>query len=460
AQQGLSAGFAKRSWGLAADDVRDRVAGAPPAASRRQMGPMAGIVCQLKSEGLLFQEVVPIQHTGTVVAVLCVGSRAHAAIPLHTLQAIEALAAQAGGAIARIRAEQSLRTSRQVLEKTIHGIQAAVFIVDARTTTIEDCNPAATRMFGHSREEMIGQCTSLLHLDEARWEEFRRQLQAAVKEKGSLSEFELTLKRKDGSTITIEQNVVPIRNEAGDIVTWVAVIRDLTGRKRFETDLRQLSGHIIEAQEIERQRVARELHDSVNQVIASAKMRLRKVGESARLNPAARERLLRCEELLVQALEENRRIAHNLRPTDLDALGLAEACRNFCRQFQARTGLVVKTRLARFAQRCPPATELNLFRIVQEAFNNIEKHARARTVRLQIAFRQGRLLLTIQDDGRGFDPTAVKSARWDRGGMGLTNIRERAALLGATCEVVTIPKQGTTVTVRVPAQAQRTLTLA
>jgi signal transduction histidine kinase len=174
------------------------------------------------------------------------------------------------------------------------------------------------------------------------------------------------------------------------------------------------------------------------------------------LNPVAKELLARCDELLVQALEENRRIAHDLRPTDLDALGLADACRNFCRQFQARTNLVVKTRLARFAQRCPPATELNLFRIVQEALNNVEKHAHAKTVRLQIASQPGGLLLRIQDDGHGFDPSVVKPDRRKEGGIGLTNIRERAAILGGTCEVVSAPNQGTTITVRVPCQDHRT----
>jgi signal transduction histidine kinase len=217
--------------------------------------------------------------------------------------------------------------------------------------------------------------------------------------------------------------------------------------------LRQLPGRIIEAQEAERQRVARELHDSVNQVIASAKMRLRKVEACVALNPAARELFARCDELLVQALEENRRIAHDLRPTDLDELGLADACRNFCRQFQARTSLVVKTRFAQSTQRCPPATELNLFRIVQEALNNVEKHARARTIRVQIAFQRRGLMLRIQDDGRGFDPAASKAAKRRGEGIGLTNMRERAAILGGTCEVVSVPNQGTTITVRAPCQA-------
>jgi len=453
AHQGLSADFVKRSSPHAPAAVRDHLADAQPTTLRPEVWPMATIVQQLKLEGLLALEVIPIQHSGQVVAVLNVGSRAHTAIPSKTRQAIEALAAQAGGAITRIRAEQSLRTSRQVLEKTIHGLLSAVFIIDAHRTTIEDCNPAATRMFGHSREEMIGQSPSLLHLSEATCEEFRRHLHATVKEKGFLSEFELRMKRKDGTTFAAEQNVVPIRSDGGEIVSWVGVIQDITTRKTTEEGLRELPRRIIEAQENERQRVARELHDSVNQVIASVKMRLRKIGEIALLNPAARELLARCEELLVLALEENRRIAHDLRPADLDALGLNDVCRNFCRQFQARTNLVVKTRLARFAQRCPPAMELNLFRIVQEALNNVEKHACAKTILLQFVVQKTGLILKIRDDGRGFNPAASKAAKRRGEGIGLTNMRERAAIMGGTCELESVPNQGTTITVRVPLQA-------
>jgi PAS domain S-box-containing protein len=410
---------------------------------------------RLRREGLLALEAHPIQHGGQVVAVLAVGARVRREVPAKARQVIEALAAQAGGAIARIRAEQSMLASRQLLENTIHHLQAAVFFVDADASTIQECNPAATRMFGYSREEMIGQTPSLLHLSEATRQEFRRHLQTAVQEKGVLSEFEFEMKHRDGSSFPTQATLVPIRNEAGQIVTWVGVFRDISEPKHTEAGLRQLSRRILEAQEAERQRVARELHDGVNQLIAAAKMQVRRVAESPLLNPIARERLARCDELLVRALEENRRIAHDLRPADLDTLGLAEACRNLCRQFQARTNLVVGTRLARFAQRCPPATELNFFRIVQEALNNVEKHARAHTVRLRLASQRGGLLLSIQDDGRGFDPKAVKPARRNGDGVGLANIRERATLLGGTCEVRSVPNQGTTITVRVPCEAHQ-----
>ena len=452
AHQGLSDGFVKRAARLPANSVRDGSAGARQAASGEQMGPLAAMEQQLKREGLLALEAFPIQHSGQVVAVLNVGSRAHATISVNTRQAIDALASQAGGSIARIRAEQSMRASRQLLEKTIQSVHAAIFIIDAHTSTIQESNSTATRIFGYSREEMIGQSPDLLHLNEATCEEFKRHIEAAVKEKGLMFDFEFRMKRKDGTCFPSEHTFVPIRNEEDRIVTWVGVVRDITERKRTEEGLRQLSRRIVEAQEAERQRVARDLHDSVNQVIASAKMRLRKVGEIARLNPAATELLARCDELLVHALEENRRIAHNLHPTDLNQLGFIEACRNFCKRFQSRTHLEIKCSFTRTAQRCAPATELNLFRIVQEAVNNIEKHARAKTVRLRIAFSKDSISLKIQDDGRGFDSAASKAAKRRGEGLGLTNMQERAVLLGGTCDVESAPNQGTTITVRVPFQ--------
>jgi two-component system NarL family sensor kinase len=195
------------------------------------------------------------------------------------------------------------------------------------------------------------------------------------------------------------------------------------------------------------------MHDGVNQVIASVKMRLHKVeSRVGTLNPAAREILARCDELLVQALEENRRIAHNLRPSDLDELGLAAACRNFCKEIQTRTNLVIKSSIAPIGQRLPPAVELNLFRIVQEALTNVEKHAHARTVRLRLSFRGDAVVLKIEDDGRGFVPQRSKAGKGKWRGIGLTNMRERALSSGGTCEVLSTPQKGTTISVRIPCQ--------
>jgi PAS domain S-box-containing protein len=451
AHRGFSAGFAKRASHFAADSVPARSAGAGRAISRQPGGPLAGIVEQLKRESLLVMEVLPVQHSGEVVAVLSVGSHVRGEMPAKSCQALEAIATQAAGAITRIRAEQSLRAYRRLLEKTLHSLRSAVLVVNADTMVIEECNPAATQIFGYTRDEVIGRTTAFLHANEAMAEQFASHLHSVVKDKGFLSDFEFKMRRKDGTVFPTEHNMMPIRDEVGRLVSWVSVVQDITEHKRVEEELRQLPWRIIEAQETERLRVAREMHDGVNQVIASVKMRLRKVESHVRtLNPAAREILARCDKLLVQALEENRRIAHNLRPSDLDELGLAAACRNFCKEIQARTNMTVKCSIAPLGQRLPPAVELNLFRIVQEALTNVEKHAQARTIRLRLSIQGDSVVLRIQDDGRGFAPQRSKAGKGKWRGIGLTNMRERALSSGGTCEVLSTPKKGTTISVCIP----------
>lgn len=228
------------------------------------------------------------------------------------------------------------------------------------------------------------------------------------------------------------------------------IAHEITERKRLEAELRALHGKVIAAQESERQRVARELHDGVNQLIASAKMRLRRVAEKSanRLDPADREILARCDRMMVNALEENRRIAHNLRPSELDELGLSEACRSLCNQFALRTGLEVVNGVNASKRRFPRDLELNIFRVLQEALTNIEKHAEAKRVWVRLAFAPGSIVLCVLDDGKGFQGSGVH--RPTEGGVGLGNMRERAAAMGAKYEVVSTPGKGTSISLVVP----------
>ncbi|HTY87998.1 MAG TPA: PAS domain S-box protein [Candidatus Acidoferrum sp.] len=449
--RGCSADFAERVARAVAEPAPAR----PPGRSREPEAPtmesLAAILARLKPDDFSAMEVFPIQQSGELVAVLIVGSHAQAEIPRRTRQALELITAQAAGAVARIRVEQSLRANRRLLERTLHSIPAAVFVVNADTNIIEECNPATAQMFGYAHEELIGQPLASLHVSEAAAEQFASHRFVAVEDKGFLNNFEFKLRRKDGAEFPAEHSVMPIRNELGRLVSWVNVVQDITQRKQDEEGLRQLPRRVIEAQESERLRVAREIHDGVNQVIASVKMRLHQLeGQIGAMNPAAREILGRCEKLLGGALEENRRIAHNLRPADLDELGLAAACRNYCREIQSRTGLTVRYSIANLSRRLPPAVELNLFRIVQEALTNVEQHARAKTVRVRLHAQGDDVILRIKDDGQGglSRPARAGRAKWR--GIGLTNMRERALALGGTCEVLLTPQQGTTITVRIP----------
>jgi PAS domain S-box-containing protein len=343
----------------------------------------------------------------------------------------------------RKRAEEQIR----LLAYAVQSARDLICITDGenRFTFV---NQSFVKAYGYSQEEVLGRKPDFLYSPKnppGLYEHIFRQTL------GGSWMGELLNCRKDGTEFPVSLSTSEIKNNEGRTIGLIGVASDITERKQTEEELRLLPLRIIEAQEAERLRVARELHDGVNQLIASAKMRLRKVEDGVvSLNPAAREILARCGRLLVQALEENRRIAHNLRPSDLDEFGLAAASRNFCKELQSRTKLKVKYNIARIDQRLAPALELNLFRIMQEAVNNIEKHARAREVRLRIAFHGDSIVLKIQDDGRGFDSKRGKAGKGKWRGIGLTNMRERAEFLGGTCTVESAPKRGTTITVRVP----------
>jgi PAS domain S-box-containing protein len=341
---------------------------------------------------------------------------------------------------------ESEARKRAIMQAALDGI----ITIDHQGRMIE-LNSAAGKIFAHSRAKLVGEnIMDVIPAFLRPW--FKQGLTSCfIGETGpSLgSRIEVPAQRADGSRFYAEFTITRIRLDGEPMFTLY--IRDITQRKRTDAELRTLSQRIIKAQEAERSRIARELHDGINQLVASVKMRLRRVEKNLPdLKPAAREILSRCDRLLVKVLEENRRIAHNLRPAELDQLGLAAACNSFTAEIQSRTNLQFQCRITTPVKRLPPVVELNLFRIVQEAINNIEKHARAKSVKLQIGLQGDVVVLKIQDDGRGFDDKTLKSEKKTRHGLGLTNIRERSLSLGGTCEIKSRPGSGTIIIVRVP----------
>jgi PAS domain S-box-containing protein len=350
----------------------------------------------------------------------------------------------------RKQAWDSLGESEARKQAIMQAALDSIITIDHQGRIIE-VNSATERMFALGQAKLIGEnIIELVPVAFRSW--FQEGLaNAFAGDKGPIqgSRIEMPAIRSDGSQFSAEITVSPITLAGHPMFTFY--IRDITQRKHAEAEMRSLPQRIIKAQEAERSRIAQELHDGINQLVASVKMRLRKV-ESALpdLKPAAREILRRCDSLLVKVLEENRRIAHNLRPIELDNLGLAAACASFCQDVQARSDLRIQCRLIPATRRLPSAIELHLFRIVQEAINNIVKHAKAAVVKVELRTRSGSVILKIQDDGQGFDPKATKPANKTLGGLGLTNIRQRALSMEGTCEIVSRPGSGTTITVTAP----------
>ena len=215
--------------------------------------------------------------------------------------------------------------------------------------------------------------------------------------------------------------------------------------------LRQLSELVIAAQEAERRRIAADLHDSVSQLLSSVTFRIGMVREElSGGNQELTAELDKIKQLLSKGIEEIHRISEGLRPSELDALGLVPAVRSLCREFQDKAKLPIKFELEVSSKRLSDAVELTLYRIIQEALNNIQKHSGASQATLRLKQNGASLKLNIADNGKGLRAASGNSKPLKHPGMGLLNMRERAAFLGGTFSIESNARKGTEIEVRIP----------
>ncbi len=217
------------------------------------------------------------------------------------------------------------------------------------------------------------------------------------------------------------------------------------------TQLRQLAGRVVQAQEEERRRIARELHDEVGQALTGLKLNLAVLEGLLPDRPAAiHEQLADSHALLESTMEEIRGLALELRPAALDDLGLVPALRGYVDGFIKRTGLEVTSDFDATIGRLPERMETALYRIVQETTTNIVRHAAARHVRVVLRTDGDEVYACVADDGRGFDTARRLRAAVVEGRMGLLGIQERVAVLGGRVKITAAPGDGTRVEVYLP----------
>ncbi|MCA9970044.1 MAG: GAF domain-containing sensor histidine kinase [Anaerolineales bacterium] len=216
----------------------------------------------------------------------------------------------------------------------------------------------------------------------------------------------------------------------------------------------ELLHQVVSAQEKERQRVARELHDGTGQTLTALGMGLAAATDSAAHSPDQAIRQLHdLRELSNHALQEVHDVIADLRPSLLDNLGLVPALRSQVQGFEQRMRVKASLAVSGERHRLDPDVEIVVFRIAQEALTNVAKHARAQTVTVQLTFAPRQLALTITDDGRGFDPqAALRPSVKGRQAWGLFGMQERVALVGGTCDILSTPGQGTRIHVEIPLQ--------
>ncbi len=241
-----------------------------------------------------------------------------------------------------------------------------------------------------------------------------------------------------------------LRDPAGRAVRLVGALTDVTERRLAEEAIRDLSRRLIQAQEDERARLARELHDDLTQRLARLAIdagRAEQEGGGSRAE--ATMRLVR--EGLVRLSEDVHALSYRLHPSLLEDLGLADALQVECDRFGSLSGIAVDLALRDVPQPVSRGAALCLFRVAQEALRNVDRHARARAVEVRLQGLDGGLQLAVQDDGVGFDPAAVRERR----SLGHASMRERVHLAGGELDIESAPGQGTTIVAWVPLGEER-----
>ena len=243
----------------------------------------------------------------------------------------------------------------------------------------------------------------------------------------------------------------PIRGNSGEIIGAMETLEDITERKSVEDNLHYYLQEITRAQEEERKRIARELHDDTAQVLGSLSRQLDNF--IRKKHGFAPNEVFFLEDLQAQlnhGVRSVHRFIQNLRPSLLDDLGLIPALRSLAKGLQESGGICTELKVLGEERRFSPEVESLLFRVVQEALNNIKWHAQASEAQVVMEFTEDRTRVTITDNGRGFELSGRVDDLPRSGKLGLAGIYERARLLGGTLEIKSTPSEGTTLTVEVP----------
>jgi len=386
----------------------------------------------------------------------------------------------------RRRLTTALEVSEARYRRLFETAQDGILIVDAQSRRIFDANPFLTDLIGYSQDDLVGK--ELWEIGLFRDVEASKEAFRVLQGGGYIRYEDLPLRTKDGRQIEVEfvSNVYWV----GDHQVVQCNIRDISDRKRAESALgvafdqleervrertaelaatnetlssaiaareraeaarRDVVRRLATAQEDERRRIARELHDQIGQYLAALGLGLKALETAAPEASSADQQLRHLRGLTDLIGTEVHNLALEIRPTALDDLGLSAALSTYAEEWATRSGVKVDFQNAGVdGERLPPAVETAVYRVVQEAMTNVLRHARASHVSLVLQRTSQGVVAVVEDDGRGFDPAAASQTS---GRLGLLGMRERVELVEGHLTVESAPGGGTTVIARIPLRA-------
>ncbi len=316
------------------------------------------------------------------------------------------------------RHQENLQTHSALLELA----SDAIFVRDV-PGTIHFWNRGAERLYGWTKNEALGRPVSDLLKTR-----FPIPLAAINKQMmhSGYWEGELVHTRKDGQQIYVESRWSLHRE--GDSPTILELNSDITERKRYQEQLQTLSGNLMQVQDEERRRIARDLHDSTGQKLVALKLSLARSSGSGK---GERDQEIN---LVDDILQDIRTLSQLLHPPLLEEAGLISATKWLVEGFSSRSGIELTLNVPHGIGRLSPDIELALFRVIQEALNNIHRHSGAKTAQVEVAKKDDSLVLRVSDDGRGMPPSRAGTAGPTLG-VGLLGMRERLSQLGGRLKI-------------------------
>jgi len=390
--------------------------------------------------------VVPVFNQDRIVAVVAVANKSED----YEEEEADQLASYATGVqviMDQRKTESELKESENKYSALVENSLTGIYI--AQNSKIVFANRRFAEIYGYSHHEVMGmESRTFIHPEERTY--FEEIQQKRLNGQPIPTTYEIKGIKKRGETLwTNRSNTVIEYQEAPAVLGNVI---DITKRKEMEEYLRKsesecriLSQKSIEAEEIERKRIAREIHDGIGQSLAAIKYR----AESIYLT-ANREKYGKAEELnsLIQmiqkAMEEMRRVHNDLHPAYIDELGLIKTLSYFCEEFNTTySTLKVETAFELSEPEVPEYLKTFLFRIFQEAMNNAARHSRADLIRCHLRKNGNRIELSVKDNGIGFDPNNGFATDENGRGLGLYSMKERAKLSGGQLEIESSPGTGT-----------------
>lgn len=344
----------------------------------------------------------------------------------------------------RREAEGKVAASEKRYREIVETATEAICKVDV-SNRITFVNRAFARLLGHSEEALLGTSHEQLLLPEDI--EIER---AAFNRRGADRGYvrEMRLRRVDGSPVWTSASAMPLFADDGEFTGMLRTYVDITDRKALETARERLVRDLVAAQEAERHRIARELHDQLGQHLVGLSLGLSRLAQVDSAAPGMNDLIQRLEAITDTLARDVQHLAFELRPASLDDLGLADAVSNYADGTARRFGLEVDVQCEGIP-RLDSSAEITIYRVVQEALTNVAKHAKAKHVSVILEARGDRLHVIVEDDGVGFRPELLRSGG-DSGRLGVRGMAERASLVGGDFQIESRPGRGTTVFLRVP----------